>query len=832
MPRAPIALVVWLASLAGVGALAAAADDEQFLSGLRARGLYELAEKYCADRLALSAISDEKRASLTIEWSRSLAQHALEAPPAEAPGLWQQSGQVVEEFAARHPLDPRLTLVRLQGALAAAARGEAAREAIEGSYDVGEMQAARDLLRGAIAQLEELAETIANQLQRAARAGPHELSPAQLQSLETNVRYELARALRNQALCYPLGTADRINSLSLAAEQLAVMTSAEPRTPLDWSAALAEIACLRLLGEYPAAQRKIAGYEKRKPPAGVAQQLRAERVRLALARGRIDEALSEAGAPGPGQATGAEAELARLEALLAAWKRAGGQRNASDAADWQRRAVEQVRAIDESYDAHSRRQATALLARAMTGSTLPQSADALAQAAAGYYRAGQLDKALATYDRAAQTAGARQPRKAFEFGLAAATIEKERSHFRQALERYSALAELTDAPRAAEAHLLAIHCAAQLAQAEQPPNLDHYQRLLRDHVATWPEGPTASQAWVWLGRLAEHRHDWQQAVEALRHLKPDDAQFADAVQTMGRCYESWLDELHQRDADGRQLADDALEWFERATPSRGGQPGAASRDATLSAARIWLKEMPTGALGAERLLRDALRRDPDAPDAWKASAGRLLAAALAAQDKTSGARDVLAQIPHDSIADRLATFQTFAEIRGRATADVARGLAEVELIVDDSLLADRQQLDGPTVQTITRERALALAALGRRAEALKALQALASAFPRDGRTHEAWAELLMRGDESDQRAALSRWAEVAARSRPATPRWFRAHYGLARTQLELGQLAQARETIRRLAARYPGFGGSGMKQKFDDLAAEIERPDPGRSRSK
>lgn len=835
MRYAPIAVSVWLASLVALAASAAgASDDEQFLDGLRARGLFELAEKYCADRLADARIPAIQRADLTIELSRTLAQHALEAPPAEAPRLWSQAERVVEEFAARYARDPKLLLVRLQGALATAAQGEAARQEIEGS-SAPQAVDAPTILRRAIAALGKLADEIADRLRRRGRArgAETELSTAQLQSLEMNVRFELARALRNQALCYPSGTADRINSLSRAIESLAPLLAQQLATPLVWSAALEEIACLRLLGEYPGAERKLARLKKSQPQPEFADQLRAERIRVALARGQIDEALSEAGAAGR-QRSSAVVQFARLEALLAAWRRASERRHAAEAADWQRRAVAEVRAIERSYGPRWMRKAEKLLARAMADSSGPQTAELLALAAASYYRSGQVDKAIAAYDRASEQArDERQPEKAFALGFTAATIEKERKRYRDALARYGALAAaFPEEPKAAQAHLLAVYCAAQLAQVHEPPDLDEYERLLREHVATWPSGTTASQAWTWLGRLAEHRHAWRDAIEALAHIQAGDPQFADAVATMGRAYEAWLEELHGSGESGERLADQALAWFERVTPARGAKPNAATRAATLAAARIWLKEIPTGALPAERLLRAALDHDPGAPEDWKTAVRRLLVPALAAQGKGAQADAMLEETPHASAADALALFQTLSDVKRRASGNVHRKLAEMALDIEDKLLERPGALDDATRRAVARERALTLAALGRQKEALAALQALARAFPRDGRTQEALAGLLSAGDDDDLQAALPKWSEVAARSRPGTPRWFRAHDGLARTQLRLGQVAAARATIERVRSKYPNFGGEGTKRKFDALSAEIDQPPERASRRK
>jgi tetratricopeptide (TPR) repeat protein len=808
-----------LATALACAAFCAAADDERFLDGLRSRGLFELAEKHCETRLADPAISDAERAILTIELSRTLAQHALDAPLGDAARLWDESRRVVEEFAARHPRDPRLLLVEIQKALAAAARGEAARELIEGTSDAQAVEAARARQRDAIAELRRVSERVAAELSRRGRAPrADELSAAELQSLEMNVRFELARALENQALCYPTGTADRINSLSQAVQLLAGVSAAQPRTPLVWRAALEQIVCLRLLGEYPQAERELVRLEKSQPPGEVAERLQAERIRLALARGRVDEALSEAG--GARQLNGAEAELARLEALLAAFARADRRAGGAEAADWQRRAVEQARAIERTYGGRAMRNAETLLARALAGASTPQTAETLQQLAAGYYRGGQFDKAVAAYDEASKRAGdANQPERAFELAYTAAAIESERGRYRQALDRYLALAALPGAPKAAEAHLLAIHSAGQLAAAESPPKLEVYERLLGEHVGTWPQSPTASQAWSWLGRLAENRRQWPRAVAAFAAVKEGDPQFADAVGALARCYDAWLDELAERGDSGERLANDALAHFERVIGRGPKKPTPAARAAVLAAARIWLTEIPSGAMPAERLLREALR-DEQAPDAWKAAAGRLLVPALAAQGKQREAGELVEQLPRASAADQLALLEVLAAVRRRAEPDAAGKLADIELAVQDELLKDRSGLDAAARRAVSRERAAALAAAGRRTEALDALESLATANPRDGETQEALAQLLASGDD-DLEAAIAKWREVATRSRPGTPRWFRAHYELAHTQLRAGHPTDARATIDAVAAKYPDFGGVSWKGRFERLMSEM-----------
>mgnify|MGYP002622406178 CR=1 FL=1 len=807
-------------------AIADPASARQQLEQLRARGKYAVAEQLCRQRLADRELSEAERATLTIEYSRTLAEHARLLPLEQAADLWRQAVQIPAGFVAEHPGYPRLVLVRLQAALAQAAHGESQRVAVEGLNDPAALDEPRATLRAAIAALRQIERTVADDLRRRVRpaASDADFTQAELQSLQSHVRYELAQALREQALCYPPGSADRINSLTQAGEALSEVLLGDVRSALTWSAALEDVARLRLLGECPGAEKRLATLTKQGLPPALAGRVRAERIQLALARGRLDEALAEAGTQQP---TSAEAEYARLEALVAAWQYDAKRQNDDRAAAWQKRAVDQVRAIGKQYGPYWMRRAEARLARAIAGAEGPKSAETLAFAAAGYYRAGQLDEAVAAFEQASDEAEAvNHIDDAFSWALAAAAIEKERGAYRKALERYRAAAFSTPKdPRAAEAHLLAVYCAGQLARAQHPPDLSEYEQLLHEHLEQWPDGETASQALGRLGRLAEHRGDWQTAVGMLGQVQPGDPQYEEAVAALGRSYEAWLDQLHESGESGAQLAQRALDQLERiiGTAEASPQPTPASRAAVLAAARIWLKEIPNGALPAERLVRGALEHDAEAPTEWKLEAHVLLVPALAAQGKGGQADESLEEVlaaGNDQVA---ALLDTLTAVRRRATGDAATRLAELELSTEAQVLENPGRFDGDTLRAVRRRHIETLAETGHRPEALEAAQALAREFPRDGQTHELMARLLMQGNTADRQAAVQKWAEVAKRSRPGTARWFRALRALARTQIDLGQATDARQTIDHVAARYPNFGTEDFRRQFEALLREIDR---------
>jgi len=798
-----------------------------YLDGLRGRRLYALAEKHCEDRLTTAELDERKRADLVVELSRTLAEHALAVAPGEALPLWDRAGEVTRVYGEKFPQSPRLILIGLQRALARLAEGEAARFDAHEDYSSPAMEDARRILRDSIEQLEEVAKQVATGLrqQSSPRMTGDELTTTELQSLELNVNLDLTRALRNQAECYPPTSADRINSLTRAGEALSMLSRHKTQNMLYWRAVIEQITRLRLLGDFREAERQLETASAQNPPPSVEQQMRAERIRVALARGTVDDALAEASTAAD-RVPSAELDFARLEAFLAAAKREADRHKDAEAAEWQRRAVEQSGEIRRAFGGPWMRRSDSLLAASVAGSGGSQTYSTLAFSAAGYYRGGELVKAVAAFDEAAQKAlDEKLPEKASEAAFAAATIEKERGHYAEALKRYEQLASASPAaPQAASAHLMAAFCAGQIAQQEKPPRLEEYERLLREHVQKWPDSETASQAYSWLGRLAELDRKWPQAIELLSRVKTGDSQYGAAVESLGRSYEAWLAETRASGADTRELANQALAALEKAAGAASGRaakPDASTRAAALAAARIWLTEIPGGALPAERLLSGALQSDPESPAAWKMEARRWLAPALVLQGKGGQADAIIDEVVVGK--QQLALLDTVAKVRRtQADADARLKLAQLELDVQTQLLEQPGDLDGDALRSVRRSHALTLAETGRRQQGLEALQQLAREFPRDGQTSEDLATLLSEGNKADQETALTMWTSVARKSRPGTARWFRAHAGLAGTQLKLGQRAEARTTIEHVRTKYPSLAGE-QKATFDALAA-LARP--------
>ena len=266
------------------------------------------------------------------------------------------------------------------------------------------------------------------------------------------------------------------------------------------------------------------------------------------------------------------------------------------------------------------RRAETLLAGALAASAAHQPAgtvgnlDSATRAAASYWRAGQIDEALAMYDQAArQAAESGQTDKAFELGSTAASIQNQRKQFRDAQRRFDQLATaMPKHPRAAEAHLAAIYNQAAAAAAEgkqtTTATLAEYRQLLEHHLITWPHAASAGQVAWWLGRLYEHDGQWADAVAAFRRVPPEHAQYAAAVEGAARAYQRLLDRARAAGKPDPQTAGEAVRWLRQIIAESLGnaEQAALGRQATLWAARFSISDLPGGAADAEDLLKQAL----------------------------------------------------------------------------------------------------------------------------------------------------------------------------------------------------------------------------------
>jgi len=791
----------------------------RFLEGLRERRLFALAESYCTGRLEEPDLADDRRADLVIELSLTLAEWAVNSAPDDRAPLWQRAVAVTEDFARKHPDSPQRLLVRLQAALGRLARGELAREEAQlVAQGEARREQARTSLDAAIRSLEQLGEEVEARSRAVSRSrrGPavrddgSRLTVDELASLADNVRYQLARAYRNRAQCYPADSADWASSLTRAVDTLDPLARRDTSDPLAWKSRLDEIVCYRLLPDLATARRRLEALASAGPPPAVAVRARAERVRLALAADRLDEAVEmlAAGRRIEGVGSG-DLDFAFLETCLAAWRAASESGDEGQTAAWQAKANEMLATIRREDGPYWTRRAQMLLAGYVQ--TLPGGDLAMwVQAAENAYHSGQYDDALAAYDRARALAEQEGDRdRAFQLGYTAATIEHDRARHREATSRYHALSRaMPGHPKAPEASLLAIFHAGQLARQDPSGSLDRYASLAREHLATWPNDSTADEARRCLGFAFEHQGEWQKAIEQYQAISPDHPKSGEVLAAAARAYEAWLEERRARGEPIEEIAAGAARWFESLLVGPEGRLperwSPVQREAAIQAARFRLNDTTQGPDRAERILTAALEETADSTPEWQSAARALLVFSLAAQGRADEATGLLGQIAGGSPRQLLKMLQGLARIGATSGPEAKAELAALELRVVERLRSQTETLDASDRRTVDAIAAQALADAGRTDAALDAFGRLAQAHPQDGEIQEGYARLLLtRQDAASREAALAQWRRVEKKSRPGSDRWFRAKLAVALVHYQSNNPEHAEKILRLVEILHP-----------------------------
>ncbi len=774
-----------------------------------------------------SDLSDRERAELAIDLARAYTDHALTSPRDERDALWARAESVCAALAGGWPDNPRRPLVETQRALVQLARGEQLRDEAEGTPDqaAGYAQAAEQI-RAAVRRLVDVADSTHKQLIQLrlhppARPAADALTVSELEALEANLAYRLARAQRQLGLLYPAGSADRDDGLLRAVGRLEPIAQRTSADELVWKARLELLACLRDLRRLNAAHQRLAAWSAADPPPQVAALLATERVRLLMAEGRPAEAnhvaSAEIRARAASRAVPPELMLAQLEAALAA--RTQGQASgtlASDNEQWN----DEVTNIGKVFGPYWQRRAELLVSRATGGS--PSSGGVSSgplAAAATLYHEGKAAEAVAAYDRAVveldQTG---QTDGAVEAAMAAAAIVREAGDVAEATRRYHALAASHPGhPRAPEAHRLAILCVTDrmrtAAPADRAPLMAQYEALLREHLTAWPEAATTDQVRWWLGRLLAAGHDWSAARQVLQQIPPANAHFPAAAQLVAECYEHELRTVAQRDAERRAtLLTAATQYLQPIiTGPRNRWPDTWSElqlATAASLARLHLAYGDDPPDYAERLLAAAMRGAAAAPDGatWQQSVRPLLVVALVRSGKLSEARSELALSASAPPATLIEVVDLLDGQLDREAAGRQQAIGQLMLDAIQSLSARRNQLDAEASARLNRQYAAALAAVGERDAALEQLRRLAAQRPNDGQLQEDYAALLAEGGTTDAlREALAAWQKIEARSHRGGPRWIRARQARIELLGRLGERQEAEKLLQLTRLLYPDW---------------------------
>ncbi len=831
---------------ASLTALHALADDStpRYFRGLRERGLFSVAEAWCLRRLGEPDLLPAEKAVLTVELSRTFADHAAYRTGAEQAELWQRAQSVVDDLLQQDPQNPRREAIELQAALVPAAHGTLlAWQAELMPYDDTLRRQARSRLQSSITGLRAVEARLAAQTRTARDPTPAELAdgalpPAERQELADETAFRIAAACVSLARLQAPG-GERDASLRDAESRLTDLAKNRNADDRTWNVRILRIEAARLRENLDQAAAQAESLRRGPLPLPVGDRVLAELVRVDLARQRPDEALQRLLDRQPRTVPlSEELRCLNVEALLQAWQTArekGDQKLADDL--WA-----EAERIDAELRSAWRARSRALLGTARDAADYgPELAGAM-HAARAAFQNGDVPGSLAKFGRAIDMArDSGRTGLAAELQLNRASILLQQGEHESAATDYQAAADaLADRDQAAQAQLLHAFCLGKLGEAQRvPERREAYIAALAEHRTRFDGHPSALEA------------VWMQAALAEAERRPADAIAAYAAiplnHTRGPLARARIAALHEQVLDGlRAAGEPTAEWEARAVAELMGfldtMPVPPARLAPLEAevalrmGRIILNQQEPNYVDADALLdrvigscqiaeREAARDQAPAIDpAWAPlyqAATQLRIVSLAGQDRPADALQVIDGLTQADPRVLLAVLGGLGEVALRIAPERRRALGEVQVRAAERLREHRDGLDAAGARRLDECLAEAYAVMGRPNDALSVYEPLLAQSPRDKRLLRAAAVLLSSLDKPERlEKARTYWRQIEKLEEHGSSAWFDARYEVAAVTLKLRQTAEFHRLMSITRELYPELGGPELKQKFARLESQ------------
>ena len=791
--------------LLGVTAVHTESRDDQFVTGLQQRRLFRLAEYYCLQQIASSDVTPVRHGRLVEHLIHGYTLQALNAPADQRAPMWEKGSRVATRYTEEHPKHPRVFLVRMQALLMALDRARLTRQETEvGAAGRVALNDVRTLIRVVVNGLDKLDQDLQREIPRrsAATSSQESLGSGELLSLQNHVRYRLARALRERALCYPVSSPDRDTALTEAIERLkGPLTVLSRSDSLYWTIRLEQVSCYRLRGSLKSAGELIQQIDRLQPAGDTRRKLRVEAARLSLSAGRaaaawdwLERASSDEEPRDP------DLDQAKVEVSLALWRSGSAAKNDQETQKWRDRAIALAGEIERLHGPYWSHRASLLLVNNANRSDDESSVGVLELAARNLWRSGRHGEAIEAYDKASRLASETgSSENAFRLSFSAALIEEKRERFQEAILRYRKLAMAkTTHPQSSTAHYRAVVFAYDAARRD-PSLRSSVEQLVDEHLSVWPQSSvTDSVRWL-KGKLCEARRAWSEALVVYRSfpVKTPDAMIAAA-----RCWKNRMSTQNDGTDEYLVLVDSACSYFEhlvleeqRRLP---GEWSSAARQAVVEGVRFRLLHLHGDEFRLHERLAAASAGLPPAPLGWQKTASMLDVVVAAAQPgQHTLAREMLREIGDLAIADWLEMIEHLDRISRSVDGQFQRGVAVLQLAAlarSDEL---RNEMSDQDRSRAFRFQARALSISGQHAAAVTAFQRLVKEHPRDGALLEDYAQLLLDGKNADSwQQSVRQWRMVKQRSRPGSKRRLRATYALALAHFKLGDKQRAARIIR------------------------------------
>ncbi len=833
-----------------------ASDDAElpgFFAGLRAQGLFSVAEEYALVRLSQPDLIPAQRAILAVELSQVFASHAAEAmSEPEAIELWARAEDTIAPLLMQRD-NPRWTAVRSRQAtlLSDRALTEFWKSLIAPDSEL-QRDTAIQAARSALSALQSAASDITASRLPAPRgvaqaadrkSGPPSsrsrltegaLTTVELRRIGDEIEFHIIRMNLNLARLLPIGP-DRAAAL-IDADKGSVALAKRVNSDFVWPARLARAETMRLRGDPEAAVAYTKSLRVPELWPELTDSLIAEQARAQLALNSPADAIPLILDRGAAQKTlSPELRAIIVECLLATLHSAQVQGDSALTADLWNQATAQQLLITGPWRVY----VDALLSR--TNETRQYGEQLAALVRAGRAAAQRRDWAAsaAAFEQASQQAATNgQTRLAAEFALTRASIEIEAGHLAQAAQWLGEFqTRFPHDVRAPEAHLLAAWVLGKLHEATPSATLRaQYVAQLKEHLTQFSDHPSCVEVQWSLAVDAIQHEEWATAIESLEAIPAEHPRAIAAAVQLPYCYEKVLAEtvhegaLHSWEQRAEEsLARQRARWplppagwtlAQSQNALRWVQVLLRLQESRYSEAELLLVQiLQSRDIEAREMARDGTPIDP-AWDKLVPVVTQLRMISLAGLGRIGEAETLFATSKTTSPEDLLAILSGLSDLAGSLDEKSRHDLGRFQLATARRLDTQRSQLSPESTQRVDRCLAEAYTATGDLPEAIALYETLRKTRPRDRSLLETIGKLHLKHAQPEdfQRAKLV-YRQLESFDPPGSPAWLRTRLAVARNCLQLGEQAECEKLLKVTRILYPELGGEELQAEY----AEIEK---------
>ncbi|WP_145259611.1 tetratricopeptide repeat protein [Calycomorphotria hydatis] len=828
-------IICCLAVCLAVSAAHAQSVTSAYFDGLRARGMFQLAESVALQRLSSNEMSEDERAEFVLELSRTLTAHAPHTAGDEQSDLYSRAHAVLNDFLKTFTGSSWKYTFELQHAIVDWSHATTLSWEAELSNRLeAESSQIEQLLRAAEQRLIPL-ETELQTLKRTRRrdSDSDDITSATASDLAQASALLLAKIwLERSRLASP--GSQRPRAIEQAEAWLSKSKKGLVRNAVVRESLLLLAEAARLKGDGAQVRRYLADMPMVDMTRGDHDFMTAISTRLLLDENKADKAaeLLLNYRKQSGSLTG-ELLLLKIRSLQQLQKEAHQHKATDLINDLQKQidfAVEQATAEVGGVWAYRCRLASQLTSPSDTGGSVVRGELAeVIQRAEAKFAANNFDGALAEYALAIDVAlRDNELNTATELGFTRASILLQQKRLQDAVDGFLKAADYAPkSPRAAEAHLMAAWGIGRLAQSDAKLT-QRYLETLTTHRKRFRKQKTYSEATWMLANAAEGRRPDKEVEQLYAELTGDQQHGAAARLALVR-----LTEKHEKrtlEAIGSDL--NVLIKAVGQLPRRSDDWTQADAEFLLRATRHILdlgiledrdasrldRAMTQLQKAISKQQRSRNNKDKKFWNEAETAAYDLSVRLLVAEGKMSEAQRLIERQPTTSTATSLAIIKQVGIFPRGVDSTQLRKRGELILIIGEPLIADSSKWPRAEQAAFNEILAQAYSATGQSEKGVELLRTEASqpgVSPE--RQQDLATQLTAINSNASLEAAITIWQRLAKSHPACSEERFEANYRQAQLLLKLGREKEANRIKTVLGLLCPSFNTSDWNGKFSEL---------------